>query len=424
MRAEQVYDLTAFARRHPGGTEVLRLAAGRDVTQVFEMYHPLATHDLLPKFYVGDLVTNELPVFPAMGSFYRTLRERVDEYFKRTNQDPKFAPAMMVRYFMVLALALLSLYVQAYLLRHHTVAQFLMGVPCGILLALVAMLILHDASHFSITHWPVMWRVFGAMHDFVNGSSYLIWLYQHTLGHHPYTNIDDADPDVMTNDPDIRRIKATQPWLARYIGQHIYVPLIYAFLAIKTRIQDFVIVFSARMDGSIRVNDFSRGQMTVFLAGKLCFVAVRIGLPLLFMPAWKVIGLLCINDFVMSYWLALLFQVNHVVTDVAWPRPDSNNCVAMDWAELQVLTTQDYAHDSRLANFLTGALNHQISHHLFPGISQYYYPQIAPIVVRTIKEFGLPFHYKASYLEALGTHIGLLRALGTQPDAAPTKRVL
>ena len=26
----------------------------------------------------------------------------------------------------------------------------------------------------------------------------LAWMYQHTLGHHPYTNIDGADPDIET----------------------------------------------------------------------------------------------------------------------------------------------------------------------------------------------------------------------------------
>lgn len=35
--------------------------------------------------------------------------------------------------------------------------------------------------------------------------------------------------------------------------------------------------------------------------------------------------------------------------------------------------------------------NLQIEHHLFPGISQYYYPAIAPLVVQTCKEYGIPY---------------------------------
>ena len=30
----------------------------------------------------------------------------------------------------------------------------------------------------------------------------------------------------------------------------------------------------------------------------------------------------------------------------------------------------DYAHDSKLVTFLSGALNYQVTHHLFPGVSQ------------------------------------------------------
>lgn len=33
----------------------------------------------------------------------------------------------------------------------------------------------------------------------------------------------------------------------------------------------------------------------------------------------------------------------------------------------------------------------QIEHHLFPGISQYYYPAIAPLVMQTCKEFNVPY---------------------------------
>ena len=54
-------------------------------------------------------------------------------------------------------------------------------------------------SHFAITHNPTLWKLIGSVHDFLNGASLLVWTYQHTLGHHPYTNIDDSDPDIMTS---------------------------------------------------------------------------------------------------------------------------------------------------------------------------------------------------------------------------------
>lgn len=63
----------------------------------------------------------------------------------------------------------------------------------------IGLMPMHDSSHFSITHNPTVWRLLGMTHDFFNGSSYLVWLYQHMVGHHPYTNIDGADPDIETS---------------------------------------------------------------------------------------------------------------------------------------------------------------------------------------------------------------------------------
>ena len=35
----QVYNVTSFASKHPGGVDQILCAAGRDITQVFEAYH-------------------------------------------------------------------------------------------------------------------------------------------------------------------------------------------------------------------------------------------------------------------------------------------------------------------------------------------------------------------------------------------------
>lgn len=35
----QVYDVSGFISKHPGGTEQILLGAGRDITYLFEVYH-------------------------------------------------------------------------------------------------------------------------------------------------------------------------------------------------------------------------------------------------------------------------------------------------------------------------------------------------------------------------------------------------
>lgn len=54
----------------------------------------------------------------------------------------------------------------------------------------------------------------------------------------------------------------------------------------------------------------------------------------------------------------------------------------------------------------------QVEHHLFPGISQYYYPEIAPIVKQTCKEFNIPFRYENTFAAALLEHFKYLKQMG------------
>ena len=39
----QVYDVSSFIEKHPGGVDQLLLGAGRDVTVLFESYHDFST---------------------------------------------------------------------------------------------------------------------------------------------------------------------------------------------------------------------------------------------------------------------------------------------------------------------------------------------------------------------------------------------
>ena len=100
--------------------------------------------------------------------------------------------------------------------------------------------------------------------------------------------------------------------------------------------------------------------MLMSLVLQAFWVAHRLALPALVLPVWKVIYLCVLADMVSSYWLAILFQVNHVVTDVAWPLPDDKNRMDNDWFVHQIMTSQDYAHDSTFWTLASGALNYQV----------------------------------------------------------------
>jgi len=282
----------------------------------------------------------------------------------------------------------------------------------GFACALIGLMPLHDGSHFSVTSNPLWWQVCMHMHDFLNGASSLVWTYQHILGHHPYCNIEGVDPDIDTTEHDIRRIKHSQPWYSHYLAQHVYTPLVYCFLAWKTRYQDVAMLHVAQTNGPIRINAPTTRQLALFWAGKATWFTYRILIPSLYMPLWRVLLNLTVADFVVSYWLALTFQANHVVQEVDFVLMDENKSVKQDWAKMQLRTTQDYAHSSWFWTLFTGALNYQSTHHLVPGIHQYYYPEIYPIIQRTCDEFNVRYLRKATFTEALSSHIDFLHDMG------------
>jgi len=242
------------------------------------------------------------------------------------------------------------------------------------------------------------------------------------LGHHPFTNLTEdtdlaiaLDPDVSTNDPDVRRIKPHQKWYDRYKWQLFYVPFLYGLIFIKYRINDFIIMFITRREGVIHVNPPDFWHWTIFISGKLFFVFFRIIWPLYYISLGKTFLIFMLSDLITSYIYAFVFQVNHVVEVAQWPTVNKENgYVDMDWAEMQVKTTLDYAHDSWWTTFLTGALNYQTVHHLFPYVSQIYYMDIGPIVKQHCKQYNIQFNELPSYWDALKAHLSYLSVMGHQ----------
>ena len=122
-------------------------------------------------------------------------------------------------------------------------------------------------------------------------------------------------------------------------------------------------------------------------------------------------------------WLGTLTQLNHVNADALLSSPNSNGVnkedqnlmMKQNWAEMQIAMTVDYAIESWFWTVFAGALNHQVAHHLFPGMLQTYYPQITPIVKKTCTEFGLHYHTLPSIWDALRCHLGYLKVMGATP---------
>lgn len=107
------------------------------------------------------------------------------------------------------------------------------------------------------------------------------------------------------------------------------------------------------------------------------------------------------------------FQVNHVTEMAQRFHTDKAGIVHEDWAKIQVMGSTNFASGSWLWNHLSGGLNHQIEHHLFPTISHIHYPMLQPIVQKTCQEFDVPYHSYESFWAAIKSHFALLYSLSS-----------
>jgi cytochrome b involved in lipid metabolism len=201
----RVYDITEFMPNHPGGQEMLLLSAGRECTDLFTMYHwwddAAKARAIMAKYLVGRLAgPTEFPSYPSdTRGFYKTMSARVRAYFVRTGRDPKSPWAGLWRLAVIFAVAF-----TAYAIVN---GRLLAGAPWAVLMLAAAVLgtfqamplmhAMHDAAHAAIGHNEVWWKVVGrGCLDVFAGGSMITWHHQHIIGHHVYTNVFKADPDI------------------------------------------------------------------------------------------------------------------------------------------------------------------------------------------------------------------------------------
>ncbi len=308
---------------------------------------------------------------------------------------------------------------------------------------------MHDASHTAIGPHEGYWKAIGRVaQDWYAGGSMISWHHQHIIGHHTYTNVFLADPDIPYRaDGDVRRIVGDQAWAAVYRWQWLYLPLLYSVLAVKVRISDVTDTWLARTSGPMRVNFYDSALVRV-AAVKLSWLAWRVALPLFGAALaphnapgtfW---ALFAITELMSGVWLAWNFEVSHLVPEALFPvvrdeaehraaeaqaaargvpgararaavaYAEGQKVVSKSWAVAQVESSLDYGHDSALTTWWCGALNYQIEHHLFPGISQYHYPALAPIIKAICEKHGVRYNYAPTFVAAWTSHVRMLHDMG------------
>ncbi|KZC14948.1 Cytochrome b5-related protein [Dufourea novaeangliae] len=169
-----IYDLEAFSKYHPGGEEWIRLTKGTDITELFESHHLTDTATkLLPKYFIRKAVSSRsVPLTFKPDGFFHTFKKRALEALKHVDFHRPSKKSNAIADLLVTTTIILSL--AAVFLQSYVVI-----IPAGIFLAWTA-ITAHNYFH--------MRDNFRMYYFDLSTMSSKEWRITHVMSHHTYPN--------------------------------------------------------------------------------------------------------------------------------------------------------------------------------------------------------------------------------------------
>lgn len=344
--------------------------------------------------------------------FHKTLRKRVNAYFKSKNIDKHGNAAMKYK-----TVAMLAIYfVPYFFVLSGIISNWWLLVPFAIMgfgMAGIGLSVMHDANHGAYSRNRPFNDWVSRIVNLVGGYD-TNWRIQHNVLHHTYTNIDGMDEDI---DPGgVLRFSPHQPVKSFHRFQHYYAWFLYGLMTIIwATTKDYKQLYRyEKMDLFKTQNTTFRKEFVRLTIYRVFYYFYVIGIPLLFgVSPWIVLVGFLLMHFIAGFMLGIIFQPAHVMETSEFPEPSTKDDIVRDsWAEHQLRTTTNFAPDSKFFSWYVGGLNFQIEHHLFPNICHIHYKKISSIVKETAQEYNLPYNVQPTFMKALVAHGKMLKKLG------------
>uniref|UniRef100_A0AAZ3QEC4 Cytochrome b5 heme-binding domain-containing protein n=1 Tax=Oncorhynchus tshawytscha TaxID=74940 RepID=A0AAZ3QEC4_ONCTS len=337
----KVYNITQWAKRHPGGIRVISHFAGEDATEAFSAFHPDANfvRKFLKPLLIGELAPTE-PSQDQGKNDFRALRHRVEsEGLLRSR--PLFFSLYLGHILLLEALALGLLWVWG--------SSWSLTLLCSLMLA---------TSQGASANW---------------------WNHRH-FQHHAKPNVFSKDPDVnslhvfVLGDKQpveygIKKLKY-MPYHHQHqyfflIGPPLLIPVYFHIQILRTMFlrQDWV--------------DLA-WSMSFYLRIFCCYYP--------FFGFFGSVALISFVRFLESHWFVWVTQMNHLPMEMDHERQQ-------DWLTMQLSATCNIE-QSTFNDWFSGHLNFQIEHHLFPTMPRHNYHLVAPLVRALCEKHGVPYQVK------------------------------
>ena len=279
-------------------------------------------------------------------------------------------------------------------------ASFGLGAAFGIAQALIGLNVQHDANHGAASKKPWLNDLMGFGADFIGGQKWN-WLQQHWT-HHCYTNHQSKDPDSFSAEPlmlfnDYPLGNEKRKFFHKFQALFFFPILSFYWISMVFNPQTLTLQHAGAYNMGLKMtNEFTQRRRKYAIALRVLYIYLNMFRPL-FIAGWDKVGITVIQILFMGgvggLTLGSLFSLSHNFEmserDPTQSFRETGKPVC--WFKAQVETSSTYG--GFIAGALTGGLNFQIEHHLFPRMCSAYYPTIAPTVRAICKKHGVRYVY-------------------------------
>ena len=420
------YDITNFA--HPGGPIAIMAANRRDATVLFESHHPFSDRTMMDNILKKYEMHEErekcenylLPGEKENGNIFdweETLksdftievRDKVKKHFAEKaeqrgvtfSEATKATPQRWCEWGAMASATMWSFYTMLY---SQSIFWSWLNVLLFPSLYWMSGGMFHDGSHFAVSQdWRINWGVQYMCRVIVSPYD---WLHQHVIGHHPYTNIHNKDPD-LNHSREIRYTEHTK-WNTKYIKQEKKYFMLTAFLLLVVNIKNsLLLIFTQKYNDYVHKIPVEVKYILLHFLDIFLYVYLFFILPFQIWTPFYAIKHAIIPYLILSSIFNINASVNH--THKSCIKGQNKN-----WYIHQVTTSNNFG--NHLPHYYTSiGLNYQIEHHLFPTLNHCHLHDIQPIVKSLCEKHGILYHHTGGYKEAIMGVYEHLREMGKKP---------
>jgi fatty acid desaturase (delta-4 desaturase) len=377
-----VYSIDGW--EHPGGDQI-RLFGGNDVSVQYRMIHTFHNKYMINKMPKIGILKNYRNDYHFDTDFEKELKEEVRKIVKPSESFATFGFKCRCLFYCSMYFILIINYV-------INGGSLILCTSLGITQAFIGLNVQHDANHGAISKKPFWNDLLGYGADLIGGSKYL-WIQQHWT-HHAFTNDIERDPDAKSTEPFFIFHNYQDNSIRRSIHafQHLWMIPILSLYWTSSICSPEVLSLNqksvSKYSGINFNNSYVKNGKIISWTLRVIYISCICISPIIHHGYYNAIFIILYMSIVESLTLAIPFAISHNFEESErFPIKEKS----IDWYKSQVETSSTYG--GKIEGYLTGGLNFQIEHHLFPRMSSAWYPYIQPVVKKVCDKHGIRYTY-------------------------------